>query len=39
MALTAGFSRVEWEDHFTLSTEPGRDANHHTPHVVISTLI
>jgi 2-polyprenyl-3-methyl-5-hydroxy-6-metoxy-1,4-benzoquinol methylase len=39
MALAAGFSRVEWEDHFTLSTEPGRAANYHTPHVVISTLV
>jgi 2-polyprenyl-3-methyl-5-hydroxy-6-metoxy-1,4-benzoquinol methylase len=39
MALAAGFSKVEREHHFLLSTEPGRAANYHTPHVLIEATV
>lgn len=37
--LAAGFSAVDWTDHFLLSTEPGRAADYHTPHVVAGARV
>ena len=39
MAIAAGFSNVEREHHFSLSTEPGRAANYLSPHVVITATV
>ena len=38
MLRVAGFTRIEHELHFTMSTEPGRPT-HHIPHVVMSARV